>query len=56
VSEALPFDPELFWGRRSLDELAEEQDVSTFQPRGAEDAWRDDDEAAALIEALAVES
>lgn len=56
VSEALPFDPEVFWGRRSIDELADEQDVSVFQPRRPDDAWRDDDEAAALIEALANKS
>ncbi|HWT93450.1 MAG TPA: hypothetical protein VN238_10670 [Solirubrobacteraceae bacterium] len=53
VSEALPFDPELFWSHRSLDELAEEQEVRAFAPRSLDDDWRDDDEAAALIAALA---
>lgn len=52
VSEVLPFDPEVFWTRRSLDDLAEEQDAQAFAPRPLDDEWRDDDEAAALIAAV----
>lgn len=53
VSQQLPFDPGLFWQQPTLDALAEEQDVGTFDQEIDEgDPWRDEDEAAALIAAI----
>jgi hypothetical protein len=53
VSEQLPFDPQLFWRRPTLEALAEEQETSILdEDIDDEDPWRDDDEAAALIAAI----
>ena len=53
--ESMPFDPEIFWQRRSIDDLAGEQNTAAFSSPADldEDEWRDDDEADALIAAIA---
>jgi hypothetical protein len=53
LSQQLPFDAELFWRRPALEILAEEQQADELDAKGvADDPWRDEDEAAALIAAI----
>jgi len=52
--ESLQFDPNAFWQERALEQLAADQEVAAFRmPEDVEaDPWRDDAEAAQLIEAI----
>ncbi|MCA1694661.1 MAG: hypothetical protein LC749_07980, partial [Actinobacteria bacterium] len=52
--EALPLDPNAFWDEKDIDRLAAEQGAREYELTEdlESDPWRDDDQAAALIEAI----